>query len=258
MTPFIETARTLGDCHLRSLVPRYHAPEAQIICIPGSGHGWWAWRDWLPAFAACGFGAHALSFPNHTDAPALPEARFCALTLEDYVMQVRAVAAELGGPAVLVGHSLGGVVAQVAAQEMRLAALILVASAGPRQLGRTRAEDYPAERPVMFDPSAARARWFFDAEPAVIEWAIARISPESPGVLNGSGGRAEVDPARITCPVLVVKAARDASSVPPGERLAALYGATLIEVPEAGHDLMLERTALRTARRVLAWLDGIR
>lgn len=258
MSAFFESSQIVGDCYLHSLVPRHHPPDAHILLIPGSGHGWWAWRDWTPALAACGFGAHALSFPNHTDAPALPEREYCALTVHDYVARVQRIAEGLSGPVVLVGHSLGGVVAQVAAGDMELAALILVASAGPRQLGRTRLHDFPADRPVVFDPDTARARWFADAEPEVVDWAIAQVSPESPGVLNGSGGRAEVDPARITCPVLVVKAGRDASSVPPGERLAALYGATLLEVPEAGHDLMLERSALRTVRRVIAWLDSLR
>jgi pimeloyl-ACP methyl ester carboxylesterase len=247
----------MGDCHLRSLVPRHHAPDAAVLMIPGSAHGWWAWRFWMPAFAASGFAAHALSFPNHTDAAVLPEDAFCALGLEDYVARVRQAMDAVEGRVVLVGHSLGGVVAQVAAQRTAPAALVLVASAGPRQLGRTRRDDFPADAPVRWTREAARARWFADADPAVVEWALDRVTAESPGVLNGSGGRAEVDPARIGCPVLVVRGGRDASSVPEGKKLAALYGAELLDLPEAGHDLMLERGALRAARRVVGWLDRV-
>lgn len=257
MSDLVESGRVIGDCFLRSVVPAHHAVEAQVLFIPGSAHGWWAWRFWLPAFAAAGLGAHALSFPNHSDAPSLPEAEFCELTAKDYVARVKRIGEEIGGKLVLVGHSLGGVVAQMAAQEMAPAALVLVASAGPRQLGRTRVHDFPLDQPVRFAREAARARWFADADPAVMEWALDRVGVESPGVLNGSGGRAEVDPARVRCPVLVVGGGRDASSVPPQEKLAALYGATLLELPQAGHDLMLERGALRAARGVIGWLDGV-
>lgn len=257
MSDLVESGRVIGDCFLRSVMPAHHGCDAQVLCIPGSAHGWWAWRFWLPAFAAAGLGAHALSFPNHTDAPSLPEAAFCALTAAEYVARVKRIAVEIGGPLVLVGHSLGGVVAQMVAQEMELRALVLVASAGPRQLGRTRLQDFPLDAPVRFTREAARARWFADADPAVMEWALDLVGVESPGVLNGSGGRAEVDPGRVTCPVLVVGGGRDASSVPPQAKLAALFGATLLELPQAGHDLMLERGALRAARGVIGWLDRV-
>lgn len=256
MSDLLETTQRIGDCHLHSLAPRHHAAEANILCIPGSAHAGWAWRFWLPAFAHAGFAAHALSFPNHGEAPALDEAAFCALTADDYVARVRAVMATRPGPWVLVGHSLGGIVAQMAAQAGGVAALVLVASSGPRQLGRTRAKDFPTDRPVTFARDAAAARWFADADPAIMDWALDRVGIESPGVLNGSGGRAEVDPARIACPVLVVAGGRDASSVPPQDQLAALYGATLLRLPDSGHDLMLERAALRAVRGVIAWLDG--
>ena len=252
----IEHGRSLGRCYLHSVGPAHHASAASILCIPGSAHGWWAWRFWLPAFARAGFAAHALSFPNHTDAPMLDTPAFCALTLGDYVAEVRAIAASLPGPVVLVGHSLGGMVAQVAAQDSACAALVLVASSGPRQLGTAREWDYPCDTPVVFAPDAARARWFADADPAIVAWALAQLSPESPGVLNGSGGRAVVDPARIACPVLVMQAGLDVSSVPPQDRLAALYGADHVVIEGAGHDIMLERASLHAVQRVIGWLDG--
>jgi pimeloyl-ACP methyl ester carboxylesterase len=257
MDDLLETRRLLGDCFLRSLAPRHHPADAAVLLVPGSAHGWWAWRFWQPALAHAGFAAHALSFPNHTDAPALPEAEFLSLTIGDYAARVRRVAAELPGKLVLVGHSLGGLVAQIAAEEVRPAALVLVASAGPKPLGREKLSPFPPDRPVAFPREAARARWFVDTPAEVMDWALDRVGVESPGVLNGSGGRAEVDRARITCPVLVVGAGRDASSVPPQEELAALYGATLLAFPEAGHDLMLERVALRAVRGVIGWLDRV-
>jgi len=248
-------SRILGDCLLESLVPAFHTPDASLLCIPGSGHGGWAWRFWLPLFAQAGYGGHALSFPNHGEAPSMEMERYCALTIDDYVARVVQIAAVLPKPLVLIGHSLGGIVAQLAAQRIESAALVLVASSGPRQLGLRRGELFPADQPVVFAPDVVGPRWFTDAAPEIMAWALARLAPESPGVLNGSGGRAEVDPSLIRCPVLVVEAGRDASSIPSQAELAALYGGDLLLFPEAGHDIMLERTALRAARGVLGWLD---
>jgi len=51
--------------------------------------------------------------------------------LRDYVAAARAAADELGGAPVVIGHSLGGLVAQHLAAERRMAGLILVGSPGP-------------------------------------------------------------------------------------------------------------------------------
>jgi pimeloyl-ACP methyl ester carboxylesterase len=250
----LATERLIGRSHLASLVPRHHAPAAQVLLIHGACHGGWCWRFWQPGLAQAGFGAHAITLPNRPPAPSMAEADFRALRLAEYVAEVRDAAAALPGPVVLVGHSLGGIVAQVAAQSLDLAGLVLVASAGPSQLGPRRAPLHPEDRLVSYAPEVARARWFADADPAIADWAIARLTPESPGVLNGSGGGAVLDPALIRCPVLVMGAGRDASSVPPQDRLAALFGATLLHFPSAGHDLMLERGALIALRGLIGWL----
>lgn len=261
MTPHplspIETREVAGDLLLRRLHPAGHA-DATVVMVPSSCHGWRAWVAWAEALAASGLATVALSFPNHADAPEWPAERFLSLTLPDAAAMVRWVAAREAGPVFLCGHSLGGIICQVAAQDMHgLTGLILVASSGPSQLGSTRDGGYPADRPVIFEAGAARERWFADADPAAVDWALARLSPESPALLNGSGGRARVDAGAIRCPVLVVSAGRDRSSVPAGERLAAFYGAAHRHLPEAGHDLMLERGAGRAVRGVIAWMDAV-
>lgn len=50
---------------------------------------------------------------------------------------------------------------------------------------------------------------------------------------------------------------RDASSVPPADRLAELHGGRLRLFPAAWHDLMLEKDAVLAVRSVIAWLDEV-
>ena len=73
---FVDERRVIGDVFVASLTPLHAPPAADIIFIPGSCHGFWAWRFWQPALAAAGCATHALSMPNHTDAGVLPEADF--------------------------------------------------------------------------------------------------------------------------------------------------------------------------------------
>ena len=228
-----------------------------ILMLHGSSHGWWAWRRWQPWFAAAGWPTYALSFRNHMDSEPVPDAEYCGLDLMAYVEDAFAAMDWLGRTPVLMGHSLGGIVAQKAAEARELAALILVASIGPSQLGQQRPGPPPApDKLVMPSKDEARARWLHDPWPddhfnAFYEC----LAPESPGVLAWSGtGRTEVDPDRIGCPVLCVGGAVDNSYVPKAERLARVYGADWFEQPDGGHDMMLEAAGADAAIRINHWL----
>ena len=246
--------RVLGDVFAASMTPRHGPVAADIILIPGSCHGWWAWRFWQPALAAAGYAVHALSMPNHTDAPTLPEAEYVRLTPQNYADRVAAFAVTLPGrPVVVGGHSLGGWVAQLAAVQMRPAGLLPVASAAVDALTSPREPMNPA---LPWCPSRDEARriWFADAEDAVVEWALDRLCGESPATRNAPR---RLDRTALTCPILVVGAGRDASAVPDQRRLAAWLGAECVMFENAGHDLMLERAALPAVRRVISWLDRV-
>jgi pimeloyl-ACP methyl ester carboxylesterase len=250
-------ARIEQGCLIERFAPADHAPSAQLLLIPGSAHGGWCYRFWAPVFAACGFSTHALTRPGIAEAPGLDDAAFCGRSTIEEAATIAEVFDALPRPRILLGHSLGGILAQLAATRVACDALVLVASSAPSQLGVRRLVLLPMDRRVPPDTERARRDWYAEAEPAIRDASIARLSPESPGVLNGAGGRAELDPAAITCPVLVVSGGRDRSFVPPGAELAALYGAAHRHFATAGHMPMLEPAALDIARSIIAWLDGV-
>lgn len=258
--PLIDRDHMAGGLFIKECRPLNPTQTATpLLLAHGSNHGWWAWRKWQPFFAAAGWPTYAFSFRNHLGSDATPEAEYLALDLQDYVDDLAAVLAWIGAPTVVIGHSLGGIVAQKAAESHDLAALVLVASIGPAQLGAQRpGPPPPVDKPVMPSPDEARARWLHDPWPDDrFNDFYACLAPESPGVLAWSGtGRTQVDPDRIACPVLCVGGADDRTYAPKAERLAEVYGADWFEQPDAGHDMMLEAAAIDTAQGVQHWLTS--
>ena len=80
--------------------------EPAVLLLHGIGGGKSIWSGTLPALAAAGVRAAALDFPGYGDSPGRP-------TLAAMVDAVGSTVARLGAArTVLVGHSMGGMVAQ--------------------------------------------------------------------------------------------------------------------------------------------------
>lgn len=227
-----------------------------ILMVHGGLHGWWAWEPWLGFFATAGWPCFAMSLRNHTGSHAVPAEQFLRLTVADYVADVRAVMRWIGKPAILLGHSMGGIVVQKAAEAMEAAALVLLAGVGPGQLGKMR-DPLPLDRPFQPDADKLRAMWFREIDDEAFARFHARLVPESPGVLNDySGGGVPIDRAAITCPVLAIRGELDRTPVHPAPDIAAFYDGDSIVVPGAAHNLMMESPSLPVAIRINQWLLG--
>lgn len=89
------------------------APRTPVLMVHGTFHGWWAYQRWLGLFATLGFPAYALSLREHEGAAPLSVVELCATGMADYVDDVRSVLNSLNIRPVLIGHSLGGLIAQM-------------------------------------------------------------------------------------------------------------------------------------------------
>lgn len=104
-----------------------------LLLIPGAYHGAWAFEDKLmPFLAARGFDVYAMSLRGHGasgGAELVDNASF-----DDYVSDVLTVMAELPAAPVLIGHSLGGLLARRVAEQATVRAVMLMASPTPRSM----------------------------------------------------------------------------------------------------------------------------
>jgi pimeloyl-ACP methyl ester carboxylesterase len=91
-------------------LPDSDAGRPPLLFVHGLGHGSWCWEHWLDGVAAAGYPAYAVSLRGHAGS----SGRLGTARLSHYVDDVVRTALGLPRPAVLVGHSMGGLVARSA------------------------------------------------------------------------------------------------------------------------------------------------
>lgn len=233
-------------------------------------HGYFAdatvFADWLPFFAARGFAPVALNLRGR--AGSRPGTEIGGVSIDDYVEDAALAARALGRPLV-VGHSMGGLLAQRLAELDLAEAAALIAPAPPRgitvmtwQLAIRQLKYLPAivaSRPVRPSREDVRAlvmnRVPADQQDEVID----RLVPDS-----GRAGRelsitgVPVDAARVRCPLLVV-AGTDDRFIPAKTvgRVARRYGVPLRLIPGHGHMIVLEPGWQELAGIVAEWFAAM-
>ena len=96
--------------------------SAPLLMVPGAFCGGWAFDAMIPALEAAGRRCTALNLPGHAAGGAT-----AWRSLTDYAAAVAEAVRRSPEPPVLVGHSLGGLVAQIAAARAPVAGLVLMA-----------------------------------------------------------------------------------------------------------------------------------
>jgi pimeloyl-ACP methyl ester carboxylesterase len=185
----------------------------------------------------------------------MPADKFVKLTLNDFAGAVEDVLRQISAAAVLVGHSMGGVIAQIVASRNPVVSLVLVAS------GKTRPERphyprVPTDSPFVLTREHARTLLFHEISERAFEEIFSKLVPESPTAMNDYTVGGVVDASTVRCPVLVIAAEfdRDQSLAAAADAIAA-YRATGIRVRGAGHDLLLEDGTEFVASYLHCWLE---
>jgi pimeloyl-ACP methyl ester carboxylesterase len=83
---------------------------AEFILVHGAWHGAWCWREVVARLEARGHTATAIDLPGHGEDCSPPE----KVTLQDYVTCIVNALAHSSHRPLVVGHSMGGLIGQVA------------------------------------------------------------------------------------------------------------------------------------------------
>lgn len=248
-----------------------------LLMIHGAFCGGWAFDKLAGFFSARGYDCHTPSLRYHDREPHLPPHRQLATTsMADYAHDLVALIDTLGAAPIVVGHSLGGLLAQMVAARRPVAALVLLAPSAPWGV----LPDGPLEllgagslylsgafwQEALLPHRGTAAEYTFDRMPHDERQALVRrLVPES--------GRATFeilhwahDPRRttfvfprdVTCPVLGMAGTHDRIN-PIGlvRRITRRYRtrSAFIELPGMSHWLLTEPGWDEMAETIAGWLE---
>ncbi|MCC6644239.1 MAG: alpha/beta fold hydrolase [Polyangiaceae bacterium] len=259
--------RVDGRLHVRVVAPDAHQRRAAVVLVHGICLSGQVWRNWAPALAARGIEAWCPDLRAHGDSAGRDELK--RTSMDDYAADIEAVLDAAGSQAV-VGHDLGGLVAQMIAARRPLRGIALLGSFSSRNVSGTRSITQlwrnlrPRYLEAMFrgkpwqptpDDMAVLALGRLDdaMRAEVTSW----MCPES-GLAAREVGVAgvPVDEAAIRCPVLVAAMTQDRFTPPPRQRLISQrYRADYVEFAQHAHFPMLEDGWERPAAVVGRWLE---
>jgi len=252
------------------LSPEYRT-RVPLLFVHGAWHGAWCWdRGFLDYFAERGWNSYALSLRNHGES--LPRGSLRWTRHHHYVADIAEVAEGFDQPPVIIGHSMGGYLAQKYMEEHPVTAAVLVASvpvSGTLAASVRFARRHPIRFlellvtmrlwPVIETPELVRELLLgedaTDAEVAEIHEAL---QDESFMTYLDMMGLARPRPGRTGAPVAVFAGDADRLfTVKEAIRTAQAYGVTAQVVPGLPHDMMLHRDWPALAAGISRFLETV-
>lgn len=247
-----------------------------VVMIHGMWGGPWYWEPYRRLFESAGYRCIAVTLPHHdANGRVTPDPKLGTTSLLDYAAAIERDLDALDEKPILVGHSMGGLLAQMLAARGRAEALVLLTPAAPAGV-------------LALTPSVIRSfwsitsRWGFWKKPTLqtfdeaVYSMLHLVPPAGRRAIYDrfvhESGRAtfetgywlldrrhasSVDASKVTCPVLVVAGAQDritpASVV---RKVAKRYAASYREFADHAHWVVGEPGWEDVAGFVLQWLEA--
>jgi pimeloyl-ACP methyl ester carboxylesterase len=254
----------IGDLTVAVERPASPSTKPPVLLIHGMFGGAWYWENYQSLLARKGYESHAVNLRGHHGSRPVPD--IGKVSLDEFVADALEVARSLKNP-IVVGHSMGGLMAQKVAETGACRALVLIASAPPRwipvaswllikkQLKYARA--LFGSHPLLPDRDDANVLMFNRTPLADQEAFFPRLVPESGHAgFQLSIGAMAVHATRVTAPVLVITGLDDQFVVPRVSRsLARKYGAPLREYQSFAHHIMTEPGWEGPCTDLVEWMD---
>ncbi|MEO6173003.1 MAG: alpha/beta hydrolase [Arenimonas sp.] len=223
--------------------------KPDVLFLHGAGGGGWEWNVWQRVFQAHGFQVHAPDL--------LPSASGLADTqLEDYSQQVQRHLLSMKSPKIIIGASLGGLLASMNADQADALVLINPLPPAPWHLRLPARENYPDVIPWRSDASLeGTRRTLFDGDEPTCIFAFRQWRDESGAVLNAAIHG--IDVGKTSCPVLVMASENDSDiEFCLTKEVAESLNATFINLPKTSHvGPLLGMNASQIALQAVAYLN---
>lgn len=258
------------------MTKRREASRGPVVMIHGAFCGAWAFEHWRAIFEAQGFSVHLPTLRYH-DCGHHPPRALGTTSLLDYASDLESLLDGLEAPAFIVGHSMGGLLAQMlAARRDDIAAIACLAPSAPYGvLPSTPFEIASAQalyaagefwnKPLKPERWIAAANALDMLDEATREAVFARFVPES-GLATfeimqwplDAKRASSVEAGSVHCPVLCLVGAKDRVNPPGTVRATARRyrsHASFEEIPGHSHWLLGEPGWEKIAERVVDFFE---
>jgi non-heme chloroperoxidase len=263
---------TKGELTFLCAMPARKSQKPPIVFVHGASVGAWCWEEFLKFFARKGYPAYALDLPGHGRSSPLPD--LGSAGIQSYVAHVRLFLDDVvRAPAIVVGHSMGGLIVPKLLEEYQALRMVLIAPAPPHGVryvpghavdvswGAALAGFFGAVQGKPIWPDRALVAQMFESlknNPVKQDELYARFGPES----SKAGeevlfGHIEVDPTKIPAPRLVIGAGKDGIIHPDVVHgVAQFFDVEATMFPDHGHMLIWEPGWKVVARTILRFTAG--
>lgn len=245
----------------------------QIVMAHGAFCGGWAFDGFRSPFEAAGFEVIAPDLRGH--AAGDPPHAVVGVSMSDYAADVAGLCASLPEPPVLMGHSMGGLVALMAARRAPIRALVLLSPSPPWGMMGTSLEETATAFGVQLaglflggaitpDRGLMRAFSLDRLAKPEREAAVALLRPESATAVRETLNwwldpfmTTSVGPGALNVPALVIAGDGDVVHTAATARTVAdRIGADVTIMPGMSHWLVGEPGWETVAQTALTWLAG--
>lgn len=251
---------------LKVVVRRPAAPTTRppVLLVHGLCGGAWMWENYQARLATAGYESHAINLRGHHGSRPVPD--IGKVSINEYVDDAVAAARSLGDP-IVIGHSMGGLIAQKVAEAGACRTLVLISAAPPRWIPIAswtlllrqlkHMHELVLRRPILPGRGEADVLMFNRTPLADRDAQYARLVPDSGRAgFEISFGGIDVREQRVTAPTLVVTGLDDQFVVPRVARaLARKYRATLKEFPTHAHHIITEPGWEKPCDEIILWLN---
>jgi len=262
--------RNLGNLEIFESIPETSAHLPPLLFIHGACLGAWCWADnFIDYFGSLGYHALAPNLRGH--GKSVSDKPLQKLTIDDYVEDVASITGRLSEPPVVIGHSMGGLVAQRFAARHVAFAIVLM---GPSPYSGMQSQalrlirkhpwsfflaalrrnifhiyhDNPGVRDIMFSPNTPEE---------IVTRCRGRLQEES-WMVTQEMSKPQKEPYLVQSPILVLGGEHDGTVLPKTTcDTAKAYKAPCHIFQGMGHNLMLEPGWEEVARYIEGWLHRL-
>jgi non-heme chloroperoxidase len=247
-----------------------------IVMLHGANAGGWCFDAFGTVFEREGFTCHAPDLIGHGENKGSAVTALLGVGIADYRAQIESLLKTFASPPVLLGHSMGAVIAQQLAAQGLARSLILVSPApragilpptgGEKQLDQDLMGLGAFWKTVIPPDFALASIYSLNKVPATEQRAVFdKFGPES-GLaffelffwMLDRRAATVVATDKVRCPVLCLSGTDDklVSLLTARATADAYRGAPFWELQGHGHMLLVEPGAAKIAERIAAWIPG--